>query len=611
VNENFLEPIHSWARQNHTLLRSQTYGFPPVTLSSNQYVDLPEGEGKADVMMWRHFSDLRWAASAGHLFGSNVISSETWTWLHSPAFRATPLDIKAEADLHFLQGINQLVGHGWPYSPETATSPGWRMYAAGAFNDHNPWSFVMPDLTRYLQRVSFALRLGKPAREIAILLPNDDAWATFHSSAQSAKSVTTTLGFNTAGSVFSVDEAMPALLGETVVAQAVDSQLTVDFIDADAIAKVGIPYRVLILPAVDRLPLPTYRKIDEFARHGGIVIATRQTPATAPGFLDSETQTAEIRKISASLFEGQGAAGHFIANENDLGALLVNLVQPGLALANHKPNHEIGSIHRILPDAELYFLANTSNQSQDVTANFHTSYKYAEIWDAMTGESTAADDASHLAMHLEPYESRLIYLSNQRGPKPEEPRNIRPTKVNLEVKGAWDLSFAKDNQRLHLAKLHSWSEEKGFAYYSGQVQYQTSIDLTQNNMQAGRPLYLNFGAGTPVKLPSPPTLPDMRAYLESPVREAAEVFVNGHRAGTVWHPPYSIRIDPYLKPGANELKITVGNTAINELSGRSQPDYRLLKDRYGDLFSPQGMDSLQPLPSGILGPVRITSSDGP
>src|ERR1039458_3474708 len=95
---------------------SKTYGYPPVTLSSNQYEDLPEGEGKATLLMWRQFSDTRWAASAGHLFGKPVISSETWTWLHSPAFRATPLDMKAEADLHFLQGINQLVGHGWPYS---------------------------------------------------------------------------------------------------------------------------------------------------------------------------------------------------------------------------------------------------------------------------------------------------------------------------------------------------------------------------------------------------------------------------------------------------------------------------------------------------------------
>src|SRR3569833_2847305 len=110
--------------------------------------------------MWRQFSDTRWAAAAGHLFGKNVISSETRTWLHSPAIRATPLDMKAEADLHFLQGITQLVGHGRPYSPHGAGEPGWRMYAAGAFYALYPWWAVMPDLSSYLQRVSFALRQG-------------------------------------------------------------------------------------------------------------------------------------------------------------------------------------------------------------------------------------------------------------------------------------------------------------------------------------------------------------------------------------------------------------------------------------------------------------------
>ena len=47
ANEDFLEPMQAWATSSSTLLRSQTYGFPPVTLSSNRFVDLPEGEGKA------------------------------------------------------------------------------------------------------------------------------------------------------------------------------------------------------------------------------------------------------------------------------------------------------------------------------------------------------------------------------------------------------------------------------------------------------------------------------------------------------------------------------------------------------------------------------------
>lgn len=230
ANERYLTPLHAWAQQHQTLLRSQTYGFPPATLSSNQFEDLPEGEGKATFLMGRQFSDTRWAASAGHLFHKPVISSETWTWLHSPAFRATPLDMKAEADLHFLQGINQLIGHGWPYSPESETEPGWRMYAAGAFNAHNPWFFAMPDVARYLQRVSFALRQGEPANDVALLLPNDDAWATFTAANDSSAAVTTKTGFNTRGENVSIDESMFKLLGNTVIAQVLDAGFNLDFI---------------------------------------------------------------------------------------------------------------------------------------------------------------------------------------------------------------------------------------------------------------------------------------------------------------------------------------------------------------------------------------------
>ena len=144
IDENYLATINTWARAHHTKFRSQSYGIPAVTLSSNARVDLPEGEGS----QWHGpFSYTRWATSASHVYGRPVTSSETWTWLHSPAFRATPLDMKAEADTFFLQGINQLVGHGWPYSPPSAGEPGYSFYAAAVFNNHNPWWIVMPEVT--------------------------------------------------------------------------------------------------------------------------------------------------------------------------------------------------------------------------------------------------------------------------------------------------------------------------------------------------------------------------------------------------------------------------------------------------------------------------------
>ena len=133
------------------------------------------------------------------------------------------------------------------------------------------------------------------------------------------------------------------------------------------------------------------------------------------------------------------------------------------------------------------------------------------------------------------------------------------------------------------------------------------VDLPVD-LGTGNSLVLDFGEGTPVAKPDPWPTFNMRAFLEGPLREAAEVYVNGQRAGVVWHPPYTIDLSSFLKTGKNELRIVVGNTAINSLAGQSLPDYRLLNDRYGERFVPQGMDHLQPLPSGLLGGLRLKAT---
>ena len=454
ANERFLQPIHDWARQHGTLFRSQTYGFPPVTLSSNRYEDLPEGEGKATVNMWRRFSDTRWAASAGHLFGHNVISSETWTWLHSPAFRATPLDMKAEADLHFLQGINQLIGHGWPYSPEppqrqkpvagdpgeSAGEPGWRMYAAGAFDAHNPWFYVMPDVTAYLQRVSYAMRLGKPANDVALLLPNDDVWASFAAKIQKPRPPTSALGFDESGSNVTIDEDMPVFLKADVIPQILDAGFNLDFIDADAINTVGIPYKVLVLPGVDRLPPETYEKILEFAQHGGIVVATRRLPATSPGLSHAAEISSRIQKLSQTLFHGQIASAHFVADEHELGAQLRQWLRPDFLTTPAVP--EIGFIHRRLDSGDLYFIANTSNRRQTFQASFRSEHARAQEWDPFTGNASGIANSSTIDFDLQPYESRiLLFTDEELKPAP------RQTQVETkDISHDWSVKFEGQEQ---------------------------------------------------------------------------------------------------------------------------------------------------------------------
>jgi len=601
TDENFLTPMQTWAQEHHTLLRSQTYGFPPVTLSSNRLADLPEGEGKATFEMWREFSDTRWAASAGHLFHRPVISSETWTWLHSPAFRATPLDMKVEADLHFLQGINQLVGHGWPYSPPSATEPGWRMYAAAALNAHNPWFPVMPDLARYLQRVSFALRQGEPANDVALLLPNDDAWAKFSAGFQKHASPTSPAGFDESGSNVSIDESMGYLLGKHVIAQVLDAGFNVDFIDPDAIDRVGIPYRVLILPGVDRLPVSTYEKIVAFARSGGIVIATRRLPATAPGLMHAEEDSARLKELSHTLFQSGIASAHFLADETQLGADLAKYAAPDMTLSPRTP--EIGFIHRKLSGGDLYFVANTANEARQVRAQFRNAARHAEAWDAFTGKIMGLPDPKNIDLDLAPYESRLIFFSDDAVTAAPEPK--RRESVIADLSRQWKVSFGESGLSVDMDRLASWSNDARTQFFSGLATYQKEFDLRSGKLPQGTKLVLDFGPGTRVPVPSPAGRPNMRAYLEGPIREAAQVYVNGQLAGVVWRPPYRLDVTNIVHPGTNELRVVVGNSAVNALAGQPLPDYRLLWDRYGMLFVPQDMQDLHPLPSGMLGPVTL------
>lgn len=611
ADADFLEPMEAWAKEHHTRLRAQNYGIPPVTLSSNRLVDLPEGEGKATFMMWREFSDTRWAASAGHLFGRDVISSETWTWLHSPAFRATPLDMKAEADLHFLQGINQLVGHGWPYSPESSgepggNEPGWRMYAAAALNAHNPWFDVMPELTKYLQRVSWALRQGEPANDVAILLPNDDVWASFSTHVQEAANAAKPRPFSESGPSVSVDEAMPKALGDQVIAQVLDAGFNVDFIDADAIDQVGIPYRALILPGVDRLPVTTYEKIAGFARKGGVVIATRREPATAPGLENAERDSARLKELSGELFGGSVATAKFVASDASLGAELKKLAAQDMTLTPAAP--QVGFIHRRLAHGNLYFVANTTNAAEHVRARFRDDAKHAEEWDGFTGEVRGIRTDDGVALDLEPYESRLIYFADDAAPAVAEPR--REERVLTDLSREWTVHFGGNDVAEKMDTLRSWTEDGKTRYFSGRAAYEKSFEVESNFQSSGSTqLILDFGEAKPLPLPSPPGEHNMRAYLDAPVCEAAQVFVNGNFAGDLWKPPYRVDVTRWVHPGTNQLRVVVGNTAMNEMAGKPLPNYRLLWDRYGMLFQPQDMDKVEALPSGLLGPVRLIRSD--
>jgi hypothetical protein len=122
---------------------------------------------------------------------------------------------------------------------------------------------------------------------------------------------------------------------------------------------------------------------------------------------------------------------------------------------------------------------------------------------------------------------------------------------------------------------------------------------------AGAHLFLDFGTGTAITDDRRPNAAGMHALLDPPIREAAIVFINGKRAGSLWHPPYRIDISEFVHSGENRIEVRVYNTAINLLAGQPPRDYSALRAKYGRRFDPQDMDNLQPIPSGLFGPIRL------
>jgi hypothetical protein len=577
TNERYLTPINDWAKAHKTQFRSQTYGEPAVSMSSNRLVALPEGEGAQH----RSFSFTRLATSAGHLYGRPVISAETWTWLNSPAFSATPLDMKAEADRMLLQGINQFVGHGWPYTPPGSLEPGYAFYAAAVFNDHNPWWNVMPQVNSYLQRMSFLMRQGQAANEVAVFLPNDDVYASL------------------APGKVSLSAQMHKHVTPELTEQILDAGHNLDYVDAESVLALGVTHPVLVMPHVTRLAPEVIARLAQYVRGGGKIIAVGSKPSLAPGYIDAQKKSADVAAASDKLFSS-GANVQIVPGDAAVGMALKAALPGDLQLSAHVP--DVGFVRRKLADADIYFIANTSNRDVQAFANFRGTRAHAAWLDPHNGKLSAA--SLNPELKLAPYESRVLVFTDKPLATAASPKLGAPSMI-ADLSQDWKVSFTGTAQQKTMKKLGSWTDDESTRHFSGEAVYAKEIDIAAAQLKASR-VTLDFGPGT--ALATTPKVPSgMRAMLDSPVREAAQVFINGKPAGAVWAPPYALDVTGLLRAGRNKVEVRVANLGINALAGHARPDYRLLSARYGQRFVPQDTELISPRPSGILGPVKLVA----
>ena len=85
------------------------------------------------------------------------------------------------------------------------------------------------------------------------------------------------------------------------------------------------------------------------------------------------------------------------------------------------------------------------------------------------------------------------------------------------------------------------------------------------------------------------------------VNMLAVIKVNGHKAGTLWCPPYNIDISKYVKEGENELSIEVTSTWFNRLVYDVS-----LPESERKTWTISGPSADAPLrDSGLMGPVKL------
>ncbi len=601
-NEHFNAKFKALAAKYGSKFRVQDYGSPAAGLLSYAYADLPEGEGGGNGL-WRTFRTTRYASSASHLMGVPVTSSETFTWLHTAPFRATPLDVKGEVDTHFLDGINQVICHGWPYTGNGAKYPGWSFYAAAVVDDKNPWYVGMPDVSAYIQRMSAVLREGTPANDVAIYLPDSDVWSQADmrfSSLNAAHTGDAPLLTEILGAGYNVDgwdDGMLAMKGKE---------------EGGTLSFTNTKYGIVVLSAIKYMPLETARALDAFSKDGGVVIAMG-VPTLVPGLKATEADQAELAAITKRIFSAEGK-GIVVKSEEELGAALKKTRTPDVAFEPASPL--IGAVHRHTNGGEVYFVANTDNKKTSVQATFRETGMQPELWNGLTGKITPlavtakGDGTETVALDLDAYGSALVVFTNRTLPA----ATVATASASpMDLSTGWNVTFADGpggkGGTVQMDKLQSWTELPDMKNYSGVATYEKKITVSAEAAKAG--MAISFGEGKAIAPGGGRGGNGFVAQMVGPVADVAVVYVNDKRAGDAWCPPYQVDVTGLLKEGDNTIRIVVGNTAVNYLQKAGFPNYDLqgIRGVYGSRFDPQGTQLYaQPLPSGLMGPITLGPS---
>jgi hypothetical protein len=602
IIENFFEPLAKWAEANRMTTRVQAHGAMGDVMRGYGIAHVPEGEsiflGDRYAVNLKH---RRLASSAAHLYERPVASAESYTWLRTPTFMTTLEMMKALSDAMFLDGINQLVNHGYSYSPPEAGEPGWAFYASTEVNHTNTWWRHYPQLAQYVQATCALLREGTSVNPVGVYLPIADVYAGvgaggLHLDVEIERQVDANLlnGIRRAGYDFD-------LLN--------DHALATRAAVANGELRIGTgKYRVVVVPATKYVPPESARRIAEFVAAGGHVIVVGDLPTEAPGIRDLEERSAQVRTAFA--------AGPRVHGGLDVDGAIRQLratLAPDFEIVSSSAElpsaiENVGFTHRRIAETDLYFVANISDRERDLRVRFDVAHRSPQRWTTETrrvdGEPPYAFGAradgsryTEVEIGLDAFESCCILFGSSSAP-PTRSRSSRSKRVAVEklpaaiaLGGPWRLTLGT-HAPVSLDRLRPWSEIENGKGYSGWGQYVIEVDVPE--------------------LPS-----DVEWVLDlGKVHETAEATLNDTPIGIAWKGTRRLNCGKAIGRGRNHIRIEVANLWIHHVLAHGPGDparhlrgvgpYPALAETAGIRWGTYGeVPAEQVPPSGLLGPVRL------
>src|SRR5262245_19761480 len=554
--------------------------IPEDTLLNKKYTTVPMGEFWVRDLHPRlmYYQDVRGAASAAHVYGKRLAAAESFTG----GGYESPFTLKKVADYWVAQGINRLVFHTSAHQP-LDTKPGNTMVGTH-INRNITWAEQARPVMDYFSRTSFMLQQGLFVADFAYLL-NEGAPST--------------MPIWGAG----LQPAVPAGHDfDYVNADVLLNRITVGA-DGRLMLPDGMSYRILVLPQTDRMRPELLRKLRELVAGGATVVGPR--PSKSPSLMGYPATDAEAAQLAAQLW---GDIDGVSRNYNRIGK---GQVVYGLPLTdvlksiNLAPDFdyaggldaEVAWMHRQTETADIYYIANLSDQPRNLQTRFRVTGRTAEIWRPDTGDIepaaySIAGERTTVPLQLDEREAVFVVF---RQPAPQQARQVQApsTSVLATIGGPWDVAFPPNSgapERIQLVELTPWSAhaDEGVKFFSGTATYAKTIQVQPSWIASGARLMLDLGS----------------------VNDLAEVVVNGRPVAIAWKPPYRVDVTGALRAGSNDVQIKVTNEWTNRMIGDrgAPPERRVLAPAAGGRG---GGGVGQPAASGLLGPVRLIAVGRP